>query len=86
MESKTIRGLEKSLVDLLKVTGRPVRCNSLVKEERQSIAPLKRSLEKRLNTCLQIFFSNEAKFGVLSENNGKALRDLRKEADMTRFG
>ena len=31
-------------------------------------------------------FSNEAKFGVLSENNGKALRDLRKEADMTRFG
>lgn len=86
MESKTIRGLEKSLVDLLKVIGRPVQLEFLVKEERQSIAWLKRSLETRLNNCLQIFFSNEAKFGVLSENNGKALRDLRKEADMTQFG
>lgn len=86
MESKTIQGLEKSLLDLLKVIGRPVQLEFTNEGGKEEYRMAEKIIRTRLTTACKSFFSNEARFGVLSENNGKALRDLRKEAGMTRFG
>lgn len=83
MESKTIRGLKKSLVDLLKVTGRPLQLEFTSEGGKAEYRTAEKIIRKETKHLLANLFSNEAKFGVLSENNGKALRDFRKEADMT---